>query len=415
MAEMDKISRYVDDVVSRAIGEPAVRSSLDDAGSTTSRSPVEAHTVETMGTQPPPSMGLRPARWSRFKRLLLWLVRPLTRYLNYLNANVHASIASIDQRVSALSAGLASGELLVEQAVESLESLRTELNVLRQDVADVDQRRTTDRTEMNIQRSRVDLLLKEVRRRLSPLGDSEVAGFLERVGDPVDPFYADFETRFRGTREEIRERQRIYLDSVAALGGQTHASVFDLGPGRGEWLELLRESGIHAYGVDTNKVFVDECWERGLDVRHEDAIDHLKKLPEGTLGAVTAFHVLEHLTFTDVVDVVDGALRALRPGGLVIFETPNPLTVIGASCYHLDPTHKAPLHPLFLEFLLTARGFIEVEVNFLHPSPDPPLTIRSFDGPQAEELQLIVDALNWMLVGPLDYSVVGRKAPSAPD
>ena len=50
----------------------------------------------------------------------------------------------------------------------------------------------------------------------------------------------------------------------------------------------------------------------------------------------------------------DAALVALQPGGLLIFETPNPTNVnVGASSFYLDPTHLKPLHPQFLGATLT--------------------------------------------------------------
>jgi len=197
----------------------------------------------------------------------------------------------------------------------------------------------------------------------------------------------------------VLARQREYVGLVTDLPGP----VLDIGPGRGEWLELLREAGIQASGVDTNAEFVSGCTARGLDVVHADAFQHLKEIPEASLGAITAFQVVEHLPFEVLVDLLGLCLVALRPGGVLILETPNPSNLkVGAMTFWNDPSHVHPLPPHMLEFLLTWRGFVDTIVHF--PDPD---TVRelTIDGVESSEL----DDINWAMFGPLDYSIVARR------
>ena len=59
--------------------------------------------------------------------------------------------------------------------------------------------------------------------------------------------------------------------------------------------------------------------------------------------------------------------RVLRPGGLAIFETPNPENVlVGSNFFYLDPTHHHPLPSELMQFLFESRGFDRVEVLNLH-------------------------------------------------
>jgi O-antigen chain-terminating methyltransferase len=134
--------------------------------------------------------------------------------------------------------------------------------------------------------------------------------------------------------------------------------VLDIGCGRGEWLALLKAHNIATRGVDLNAAMAEQARSRGLDVEQGDAIAHLRAgLPEG-LAAITAFHVVEHLAFAELVALFDEAYRALAPGGIVLFETPNPENiVVGACTFNYDPTHRKPLPPDFLRFLAEARGF----------------------------------------------------------
>jgi O-antigen chain-terminating methyltransferase len=132
---------------------------------------------------------------------------------------------------------------------------------------------------------------------------------------------------------------------------------------------------------------------------------------------ITSFHVAEHLSLDTLVGLVDAALVALQPGGLLILETPNPTNVnVGSASFYLDPTHLKPLHPQFLEFLVVQRGFAEAEVRYLNAEDTERLTIDDL-APTADEAraQQLVDRINWALSGPLDYGVVARKAVAAAD
>ena len=185
--------------------------------------------------------------------------------------------------------------------------------------------------------------------------------------------------------------------------------MVDVGCGRGEWLEVLKESGVDAYGIDLNPHFVEGCVTRGLDVRLGDAFQHLAEVPERSLAAVTAFHVAEHIPIEALVELIDLSIRALRPGGLLILETPNPDSlVVGASTFYIDPTHLRPLNPDFLAFLVGARGLADVEVRYKHPADDG-LQAPDRERPWAVDLLPVLEAVNHRIFGPRDYAVLGRR------
>jgi SAM-dependent methyltransferase len=218
-----------------------------------------------------------------------------------------------------------------------------------------------------------------------------------------DAFYVAFEDRFRGTREDIKQRVSIYLPIVRAAGaGVAEAPVLDVGCGRGEWLELLREEQLRARGVDVNPVAVAGCRARGLDVVATDALDCLRDLPHESLGAISAIHVIEHLPFAQLVELFAEARRVLRPGGVAIFETPNPENlVVGACNFYYDPTHERPLPPEPFRFILESHGFERVEIMRLHPDTHP--VDLSF---LPAELAAV---LAQRLFGPQDYALVGYR------
>ena len=224
-----------------------------------------------------------------------------------------------------------------------------------------------------------------------------------------DSAYTAFENRFRGSRDDVRARQADY---VALL--RDHAPVLDLGCGRGELLELLREAGIGARGVEGNAHAVRECREKGLDVAEDDLVEHLRRLERGRLGAVFAAQVAEHLPPAVLHAVLAEAHRALRPGGLLVLETVNAASALAFhEVYIRDLTHERPLHPETLRFMAAAAGFSEVRIELRSPVPDD-VRLHLLPGgglppPVVKALNENVERLNALLFAPLDYALVARR------
>ena len=177
-------------------------------------------------------------------------------------------------------------------------------------------------------------------------------------------FYRAFEDEHRGSRDIIKERQRVYLPFIQPLKElYPDSEALDLGCGRGEWLELLTESGFQAQGVDLDDGMLAVCRERGLKVQTKDAIAGLKECADQSQSVVSGFHLAEHIPFDVLQTLVSEALRVLKPGGILILETPNPENiVVGTANFYLDPTHKQPIPPLLLSFLAEHLGFSRVKV-----------------------------------------------------
>jgi SAM-dependent methyltransferase len=228
----------------------------------------------------------------------------------------------------------------------------------------------------------------------------------------VDPgLYAALEEQFRGEPQMIEERQRVYLPHLAGVVDAEHP-VLDLGCGRGEWLRILAEQGLPARGVDSSPVFVAECTEAGLDVVEGDLVAHLTAQPPGSLGAITLFQVVEHLPFGVLVATLSAAAGALRPGGVLIAETPNATNLaVGASSFWIDPTHERPLHPEVLVFLAHQCGFDSTERLFVNRL-GPPVPDVSGLGPPAADLLV---RLTELVDGPGDFALVARTPARGAD
>jgi SAM-dependent methyltransferase len=234
-----------------------------------------------------------------------------------------------------------------------------------------------------------------------------VAQAATRAAD--DAAYTAFENRYRGSRDEIRERMR---GSAALFEGL--APVLDLGCGRGEFLELLKEKGVVARGVEGNANVVRECREKGLDVVAGDLVEFLRAQAAGSVGGIFAAHVAEHLPPPVLVAALHEAHRVLRAGGLLLLETPNPRSVVGfLEVFNRDVTHVTPLHPDTFAFLAAAAGFTDVRVEMRTPVEATArlqaVPVEGLPERTAAVLNENVERLNALLYGPLEYALHARR------
>ena len=258
------------------------------------------------------------------------------------------------------------------------------------------------KTNLVLQEGRLTLFLEEAKKRLpEPFNQEQLKTIADEEKHILDALYVSFEDQFRGTREEIKENLRVYLPILkkAAIGSE-NMPILDLGCGRGEWLELLKGEGFKARGIDLNRILVGQCHEQGLEAIEGDMIMALTNMPDSNLGAVTGFHVIEHLPFDMLINLLNETVRVLKQGGIVIFETPNPQNVLVGSCnFYLDPTHQKPLPSSMMKFIMEARGLSRVEILNLHPFP------KTF---WLSGLGL-AERFNEHFYGPQDYAVIGVK------
>lgn len=267
---------------------------------------------------------------------------------------------------------------------------QTRLNAIMLDAQESLQR-TTETAAAG--QARLEAEVQELRRAVDRLQNS--------TGDFSGSLYVAFEKVFRGSRDDIKQRQSVYLPFLKEREHLRGLPTIDLGCGRGEWLELLRDNGFDARGIDVNPAMLESCLQLGLSVSLGDGLEYLQSLPESSLGVVTAFHVVEHLPVNRMIDLIASALRVLAPGGLLILETPNPANIrVAAHSFFIDPTHQRPVPSELLIFLVGALGFTSVQALALHPQPETAHVPEA--GPLAERF-------NEAFYGPQDYGVVAVK------
>ncbi len=238
----------------------------------------------------------------------------------------------------------------------------------------------------------------------------------EVLGTQLDSArYVGFEDTFRGSTEDITARVSEYVPLF-----QGASDVLDIGCGRGEFLELLRASGVGARGIDINHAMVEMCRTRGLDVEEGDAVGYLESLPDASLGGVLAVQVVEHLQSDRLVRLLELAYHKLRPGSRIALETINPACWYAFfASYIRDITHVHPIHPDTLRYLLLASGFQRVEIRYRQPYPEhdklqpvpmqPLAGVAAALGDAAETFNANVTKLNGLLFTHLDYTAIGEK------
>ena len=217
-----------------------------------------------------------------------------------------------------------------------------------------------------------------------------------------------FTEAFRGDPGALDARYADLADVVAARGGP----VLDLGCGAGDLLRLLAARGADARGVDSDAESVALARSQGLTVDEGDALEVLSQQDAGSLGAVVAIQVVEHLPPQRLVELIALAADKLRPGGLLVAETINPasLYVYGHALY-LDPTHTTPIHPLYLSFLCQEAGFAAVDVQHrsVPPEAEQLAPVAGTDAELVDGVNRTIARLNDLLFGPQDYAVLATR------
>jgi SAM-dependent methyltransferase len=281
--------------------------------------------------------------------------------------------------------------------------------------------------EARAQREWVEDLVGTLRDRVAYLENRRRADALERTREhrdtgtggtgsgggipPLDDFdYLAFENRFRGPVEVVRERQRPHAELFVGAG-----VVADLGCGRGEFLQLLRDLGVTGIGVDASAEMVAIARELGLTAEHGDLFEFLEQRPEGSLGGILCSHVVEHMWPADHVRLLRLCAGALEPRGILIVETPNPKSLIAGSVnFSCDPTHLRPVFPETLAFMADSAGFEETRIEYLSPVArewragpltDVPPELADL-GRQIDESIARLDAL---VFGEQEYALIARR------
>jgi O-antigen chain-terminating methyltransferase len=241
--------------------------------------------------------------------------------------------------------------------------------------------------------------LRTIRQRAQvkePSRTSPATGEPSAAGHPAPPpfDYGRFAERFRGSEEYVKRGQQFYRPHFAQC-----RNVLDIGCGRGEFLEMMREAGVPARGIDLSEESVALCRDKGLEAESADLYMYLADLPEASLDGIFCSQVVEHLPADRLPAMVKLCASRLTRNGVIAIETPNPeCLAIFATHFYLDPTHTRPVPHALLAFYLEEFGVGNIEVHRLSPAVESMPSLASLP----EDFR---DAF----FGGLDYSIMGRR------
>lgn len=225
-----------------------------------------------------------------------------------------------------------------------------------------------------------------------------------------DEFYYAFEQKFRGSFDEVKARhlerygERLRLLTQSGSSRSRKQRSLDLGCGRGEFLSMCSGMGWDASGIDLNKTAVADARRRGLSASSADIVSHLRALPRGSMDLISSFHVVEHCEPRYTFELFQETSRVLAPGGVFLCETPSATSLYAAGRnFCLDPTHKQPIHPSYMEFLASHCGFKRSEILTFSPhlGADRGQAARALQGAAGAEMEKIE---SW-LYGPMDTAI----------
>ena len=273
-----------------------------------------------------------------------------------------------------------------------------------------------DRTNIEIQK-RLWADLERIRADYEALIHTELRLIRQRAGTPTRPGiappqpapgpasltivegampfdYARFAERFRGEEDYVKSGQRFYVPYFAG-----RKEVLDIGCGRGEFLDLMREAGVPARGIDLSAESVELCRRKGLQAEVADLFTYLDGLADASLDGIFSAQVVEHLPPNRLPEMIRLAAQKLGRGGVIAIETPNPQCLaIFATHFYLDPTHARPIPDALLSFYMEENGIGHIEMHSRSPA------IESMPA-----LASLPDDFRNAFFGGLDYAIIGRK------
>ena len=269
-----------------------------------------------------------------------------------------------------------------------------------------------DRANLDIQK-RLWADLERIRADYEVLIHTELRLIRQRAGAPAQPSlapvqppsahavetglrfdYGRFAERFRGSEDYVKSGQKFYLPYFAG-----RKEVLDIGCGRGEFLDLMRQAGVPARGIDLSVESVELCRRKGLQAEVADLFPYLEGLPDASLDGIFSAQVAEHLPPNRLPEMIRLAAQKLARGGVIAIETPNPgCLAIFATHFYLDPTHLRPIPHALLSFYMEEYGFGHIEVHPRSPAMESMPALAS-----------LPDDFRHAFFDGLDYAIIGRK------
>lgn len=236
---------------------------------------------------------------------------------------------------------------------------------------------------------------------------SEIPAAIERSSSTKASENEVLQESLRAAELAVQEQQSPYVELFRGL-----SPVVDLGCGRGEFLELLKENGVLAHGVDSDRSACEAARRKLLKVVEADVFEHLRQLSDRSLGGVFSARVIEYLSAHQQVKLISLLSEKMKPGGVVVIETMNPESTLGfGRNSRLDPTHVRAIHPELLKSILESNGFADVKICSLAPIEGLLTPVTDVGGmPGNTAPRHILSNATIRPMGTQAYAAVGRRS-----
>ena len=335
-----------------------------------------------------------------FKVFFGWLIFPMINKQSNYNGKVTNAI-KLESYVSAMQ----------ERRLNELENVCNKLmgdNIQLADVKSIQEERLSKLENTCSRLMEDNILLLDIKRKMDYILQKMNINCDLALLENNDIDYLRFENSFRGSRESVKLIQKQYLHYYTHNGG---GNIVDIGSGRGEFLELMKDQNIPAYGVDNYEPFVSYCLERGYSVIKGDALTHIHSLEDNSLGGIFMSQVVEHLSEDYIKALIKIAYKKLKAGCYFIMETPNPECLATLTEFNIDMTHIKPIHYKALEFLFREAKYQSVEKHYSEQTLYP-VSAPLIDGDGINNKDYFnngIEQINKLLFGYRDYTLIARK------
>lgn len=158
-----------------------------------------------------------------------------------------------------------------------------------------------------------------------------------------------------------------FIQNVPAMPSLKSGRVLDLGCGSGDTLLLLKKIGWETYGIDIDKIAIQNAKKRGLNNVLLGTYKDISKYPDNFFDAIRLYHVIEHIDNPSLC--LELIRKKLNVNGELIIGTPSIESLVSKlfrSCwYNLDsPRHLFIFSPATLKKLVEKKGLSVKKVEF---------------------------------------------------
>ena len=348
-----------------------------------------------------------------------WYVRPPKERQTSYNELMHETAGHILEASEAHELALDAQKKAVTELEIELDGLKTENQELKNALEEQKKSAMLLEERVTAMNASLNVLSAAERRSVSAqVGATDIEYIKSKLNISYDPTliedglvdYFDFEDKYRGSRECIKERQLQYLPYLKTE--HTDGAVLELGFGRGEILEMLRDNGVKCIGVDCYPPFVDYCREKGFSVSLGDALTYLTACEDESLNGIVLSQVAEHVNTDYLYQMIKTGYRKLKAGCCFIIETPNPESLATYLNFNLDGSHVKPVHYLALDYVFRSFGYSET-VRLKNEYSEHPYALEMqkalIDGCEDAVKKNFYTNLKNVLFGAMDLTVIARK------